>query len=214
MNKLFLIAILTMIASTSCSQNFESIKQELLVIHKEDQDIRHEWIAALNHPTHSTKTIDSLGKIMETKDSVNIIHVSRILDDYGWLGKDKIGPDANQTLFLVVQHSDLEIQQKYLPMIRKASLVGDASKSHLALLEDRVALREGKMQIYGSQVGQFLGSKEYYILPLKDPETVDVRRAEVGLQPLADYVKQWKIVWDPQAYIKQLPKIKELNGFK
>ena len=211
---MFLIAILTMIASTSCSQNFESIKQELLVIHKEDQDIRHEWIAALNHPTPSTKTIDSLGKIMETKDSVNIIHVSRILDDYGWLGKDKIGPDANQTLFLVVQHSDLEIQQKYLPMIRKASLVGDASKSHLALLEDRVALREGKMQIYGSQVGQFFGSKEYYILPLKDPETVDVRRAEVGLQPLADYVKQWKIVWDPQAYIKQLPKIKELNGFK
>ncbi len=214
MNKLYLLGFMIVIASTSCAQDYDSIKQELLVIHKEDQDIRHQWIAALNHPTPSPKIIDSLGKIVDTKDSVNIIHVSKILDSYGWLGKDKIGADANTTLFLVVQHSDLRIQQKYLPMIRKASLVGDASKSHLALLEDRVALREGKMQIYGSQVGQLLDSKEYYILPLKDPETVDVRRAEVGLQPLADYVKQWKIVWDPEAYIKQLPKIKELNGFK
>ncbi len=214
MNKLCLIGLLVVIAGTSCAQDYQSIKQELLAIHKEDQNIRHELIAARNHPTPSTKTIDSLGKIMETKDSVNIIQVSKILDSYGWIGKDKIGADANQTLFLVVQHSDLGIQQKYLPMIRKATLVGDASKSHLALLEDRVALREGKMQIYGSQVAQFLGNNEYYILPLRDPETVDVRRAEVGLQPLADYVKQWKIEWDPKAYIKQLPKIKALYGFK
>ena len=213
MNKLCLIGFLILIASTSCAQDFESIKQQLLVIHKEDQDIRYEYIAAMNNPTLSTTIIDSLGKIMQKKDSVNLIHVSKIIDSYGWLGKDKIGADANLTLFLVIQHSDLVIQQKYLPMIRKAALVGDASKSHLALLEDRVAFRERKMQIYGSQVGQFPDSQEYHILPLKDPESVDVRRAEVGLQPLADYVKQWKIVWDPKEYIKQLPKIKELYGF-
>ncbi len=114
----------------------------------------------------------------------------------------------------MLQHSYLNIQLKYLPLIRKASLSGDASKSHLALLEDRVAFRQGKLQIYGSQVGQFPDSKEHYVLPLLDPESVDVRRAEVGLQPLADYVKQWKIVWDPKEYIKQLPKIKELHGIQ
>ena len=214
MNKGYIITFLTIIVSSACGQDLEQIEKELLNVYQEDQAIRHEYIAAINNPSPSTKIIDSLGRIMHRRDSLNLIRVSKILDTYGWLGRDKIGGDANSTLFLVVQHSDLKTQQKYLPLMQKAVLAGNASKSDLALLEDRIALREGRLQIYGSQIGQFPGNNEYYVLPLLDPESVDLRRAEVGLQPLAQYVKQWKIVWDSQEYIKQLPKIRELNGIK
>ena len=94
-----------------------------------------------------------LKKVTE-KDSINLIFVKKILDEYGWLGRDIIGRQGNLTLFLVIQHSDLETQEKYLPMVREAVKKGDVYMSNYILLEDRVALRQGKRQIYGSQIGR------------------------------------------------------------
>ncbi len=42
---------------------------------------------------------------------------------------------------------------------------------------------------------------------IRNPENVDKRREEVGLQPLADYVKEWQIKWDVEQYKKDLEKI-------
>lgn len=142
-------------------------------------------------------------------DSINLKKVTSILDEYGWLGTDKVGGQGNMAIFLVIQHAELEVQLKYLPMMREAVKAGNARGSSLALLEDRVALRQGKRQIYGSQVGRDPDTDEHYVLPLDDPENVDARRAEVGLPPLADYAKRWDIVWDPVAYLKMLPELEE-----
>jgi hypothetical protein len=144
---------------------------------------------------------------MMHKDSINLGKVTEILDKYGWVGVDKVGGQANQTLFLVIQHSDLKTQQKYLPMMREAVKNNNASSSSLALLEDRVALGEGKKQIYGSQIGYDNETNTEYVLPLEDPDNVDKRRATVGLGPLADYVKRWNIIWNIEEYKKQLPEI-------
>lgn len=146
---------------------------------------------------------------MIATDSANIIRVTKILDEYGWLGKDKLGSTANSALFLVIQHSDLKVQERYLPMMRIAVKEGRAAGSSLALLEDRVALGQGKLQIYGSQVRMNHAVNTNYVLPLIDPDNVDERRAAVGLGPLADYVKIWKMVWDVEAYKKLLPQIME-----
>jgi hypothetical protein len=138
-------------------------------------------------------------------DSINLQKVTQILDEYGWLGTDKVGGRGNMAIFLVIQHADLEYQVKYLPMMREAVKAGNARGSSLALLEDRVALRQGKRQIYGSQIGRDPETNEHFVLPLDDPIHVDERRTEVGLPPLADYVKRWEIDWDPEAYLKILP---------
>lgn len=100
------------------------------------------------------------------QDSINLIKVIEILDKNGWVGADKVGGQANQTLFLVIQHADLKTQQKYLPMMREAVKMNNASGSALALLEDRVSLREGKRQIYGSQIGTDEETQLHYVLPL------------------------------------------------
>ena len=144
-------------------------------------------------------------KIINEKDSINLIKVKSILDKYGWLGADVIGGQGNITLFLVLQHSDQATQEKYLPMLRNAVKNGKAQGSSLALLEDRVALGQGKKQIYGSQIGRDKETKLYYVSPLEDPENVDKRRAAVGLQPFAEYVNQWQIKWNVEQYKKDLP---------
>jgi len=183
------------------------LQAKLLAIFDDDQVIRQQFISAQKEFGYQSKQVDSLGKIMSYKDSINLIKVTEILDKNGWVGIDKIGGQANQTLFLVIQHSDLKTQQKYLPMMREAVKNKNANGSALALLEDRVGLGEGKRQVYGSQIGQDNETQKYYVLPLDDPDNVDKRRAEVGLGPLADYVKRWDIIWNVEEYKKLLPEI-------
>lgn len=116
----------------------------------------------------------------------------------------KVGNAANQALFLVIQHADLATQQKYLPMMRDAVKNKNAQGGALALLEDRVALREGKKQIYGTQIGTNLETNKSIVSPLEDPDNVDKRREKIGLPPMAHYVKRWNIVWDVEEYKKTL----------
>lgn len=185
-------------------------KLSLEKVYETDQGLRLEYIAAQKKDGFKSKKVDSLVKLMNYHDSLNTVTVTQILNKYGWLGEDKVGNKGNLTLFLVIQHANLKIQQKYLPMLRNAVKKGNAKASSLALLEDRVALREGRKQIYGSQMSSVPDHPEkYYLSPLIDPDNVDKRRASVGLQSLADYVKQWNIIWDIEAYKKMLPQYEE-----
>jgi hypothetical protein len=126
----------------------------------------------------------ALWEDIQYHDSINVIRVTALLDTYGWPGKDEVGETAASAVFLVIQHADLKVQEKYLPLMREAV--------------------KQKKQIYGSQLSGD-GSGTYQIDPLEDPRNVDKRRAAVGLGPLADYLKRWNIVWDAEEYIKNAP---------
>ena len=152
--------------------------------------------------------------MMVEKDSVNLIRVTKILDEYGWLGPDIVSERGNTALFLVIQHGDITTQEKYLPMMREAVANGKAKGSSLALLEVRVAIRQGKKQIYESQIGREPETGRYYVQPLEDPDHVDERRAAVGLSPLAEYVRMWGIPWDVEKYKKALPVIEKIEQEK
>jgi hypothetical protein len=188
--------------------DYKSIEAELLQIRVEDQKYRLQQNDVEKKHGRDSQQMQDLWKVIKETDAANLIKVTAILDNYGWLGADQIGPKANGTLFLVIQHSDLATQQKYLPMMRTAVRDGKANASALALLEDRVALGQGRPQIYGSQImrDQTHGGK-YYVRPIADPDKVDERRAAVGLEPLADYVKKYDIVWDVEAHKKEMPEL-------
>ena len=174
-------------------------------IYDDDQTYRQQISEIQDKYGRESEEMKNQWEIIKEKDSINLIKVKKILDEKGWLGADIIGGKGNQTLFLVIQHSDIETQEKYLPMMREAVSKGNASASSLALLEDRVSLRKGGKQIYGSQIGYDKESDEYYVLPLLDPDNVDNRRAEVGLGTIQDYISRWKITWNAEEYKKKLP---------
>lgn len=178
-------------------------------IFKDDQGLRRQYRDVEEEYGRNSEEIKALWKQIAQKDSLNLIKVRKILDTRGWLGEDIIGRNGNSTLFLVIQHADLEIQKKYLPMMREAVKKGNARASSLALLEDRVALRQGKKQIYGSQIGRDPETGEHYLSPLQDPDNVDQRRAAVGLGPLQDYISHWNMTWDVEKYKKELPELEK-----
>lgn len=188
--------------------NFDKPLVALLdTIYDEDQGLRREISEVEKEFGRNSEEMKAHWALIQKKDSINLIKVQEILDERGWLGPDVIGGKGNMTLFLVIQHADLEVQEKYLPMMRDAVKKGNARPSSLALLEDRVALRNGEKQIYGSQIGRNPETGEYYVSPLKDPLNVDKRRAEVGLPPLQDYVSNWGIEWDAEEYKEELPEL-------
>ena len=91
-------------------------------------------------------------------------------------------------------------------MMREAVKAGKASSRSMALLEDRVGLGKGELQVYGSQIGTDQETGKMYVLPLLDPDKVNERRAEVGLGPIEEYISNWDLEWDVEEYKKNLPK--------
>ena len=187
------------------------LQAELLTIYDEDQKYRKQIHETLKEFNDDSKEMQDLWKITLQNDSINLLKVKKILDEKGWVGKDKVGAQANSALFLVIQHSDLETQKKYLPMMKEAVLKGNANAGSLALLIDRIEIREGRKQIYGSQIGTNPNTKTEYVLPLIDPDNADKRRAEVGLGSMSDYVKNWNLIWDVEKYKSDLPELEKLN---
>ncbi|MEJ1240286.1 DUF6624 domain-containing protein [Chryseolinea sp. T2] len=199
------------VKNDSIEANYDKpLQAELLKILQEDQAIRRLYIAESNKLGFDHPRVDSLGKVMQHTDSINLVRVKPILDEKGWVGPGKVGKPASQALFLVIQHSDLATQEKYLPMMREAVKKGDAGSDELALLEDRVALRKGNKQTYGTQLHTNSETKQLYVAAMIDPDHVDERRDAVRLGPMAEYVRRWNIVWNVEEYKKQLPEYERL----
>jgi hypothetical protein len=210
----FLVSVASMYGQSVPQKTVEAGYNKLLAaqldsIFNEDQQYRVQSDEIEKKFGWDSKESKNLWKIINKKDSSNLVIVTSILDTYGWLGPDVVGGKGNQTLFLVIQHSNRATQEKYLPMIREAVKNGKAQGTSLALLEDRVALAQGKKQIYGSQVAQDPVTHAYYVRPLEDPDNVDKRRAEVGLGPMADYVSRWEIKWGVEQYKRELMKLEK-----
>lgn len=171
-------------------------------IFQEDQSYRLQADEIAKTDGRTSEAFKSIWKTINEKDSLNQIIVQKILDERGWLGSDVIGDKGAQTLFLVIQHADISIQEKYLPMMREAVNKGNANPANLALLEDRVALRQGKKQVYGSQIWIDNETGKPYVAPLEDPDKVDERRSAVGLGAFQDYLSLFGIIWDVETYKK------------
>lgn len=164
------------------------LRAKLKNMMRKDQEIRYKYLNARKTAPHDTSLINALVEEMIKIDSMNLSEVYKILDSCGWVGKEQVG-DACDAIWIVIQHSNLNIQKKYLPLIQEATKKGDISRLKLAMLEDRINVWSGLPQKYGSQI--INGS----IAPLLDTLRVDEWRKEVGLQPLSEYAKHLGVEW-------------------
>jgi len=177
-------------------------------IHRSDQAGR-EQLSILIKNNASKATKDSLWKCIRETDQEDLKKVELIIDKYGWQGPQDVGLDASEALFLVLQHADLATQQKYLPLVADAEKNGKTLSSNLALLEDRIAIRTKKMQLYGSQIFTDKTTGKSLPYPIADPDDLDVRRKKMGLPPMADYMRSMNIDWDLNQYKLALPNIEK-----
>ncbi|TDQ06218.1 DUF6624 domain-containing protein [Pedobacter metabolipauper] len=171
-------------------------------IYNIDQSTRMAYFNAKQR-NESAAVIDSLYRHMHNADKDNLLKVNVIIKQYGWLGPQKVGITGSQGLFLVIQHADLKTQEYYLPMIRAAEKNGEILSSNLAILEDRICMRNGKKQVYGSQGFTDKETGKKYIYPIIDIDNLDERRKAMGMPPMHEYVAGW----NAEDYKKDLSKI-------
>ena len=209
MIKIIVSLAMLLASSIATSQNQpQSIQTQLDSIWKTDQDIRFELIKLQQEGKMNSDETKELVQQMKTQDSVNLEKVESILQN-GW--PDDLNMQGNQTIFLVIQHADLQTQKEYYAVIEKAVQDNKTFPANLALLKDRMALREGKKQIYGSQIFIDSNTGKKYVQPLQNPEGVDKLRAEVGLPSMETYLQQsFQMDWNLKEYYKNLPEIEKL----
>ncbi len=182
------VAASSVVAQEEAAPTDEATRMKLAEMLRRDQEIREKITPLFAKADRDQAEFLRLAQEMAVIDEENLKELERIIERVGWPTSDRFGEDGSRAAFLIVQHAPFEAQQKYLPLLREAVAKGGARGSDLALLEDRVLVREGKQQRYGSQVS-FGADGTPRLDPVEDPATLDERRKSVGLPPIADYLK-------------------------
>jgi hypothetical protein len=121
-------------------------------------------------------------------DAGNLTWRKVVVAEAGWPGRSVVGKDGAHAAWLLAQHADRDpaFQRRCLDLITEAVKSGEASPADLAYLTDRVLLAEGQHQEYGTQM---TGREDGWVpRRLRDPETVDERRAAMSLGPLSENI--------------------------
>lgn len=110
----------------------------------------------------------------------------RLIPSNGWFLISRDGKEAAQNAFMLLQHSDIELQKEELPVLEQLAEQGEVRGSDYALLYDRVQLYLHLPQRYGSQL--VCKDHTYQTYDLEGPEQVDQRRRDIGFtQTLKEY---------------------------
>ncbi|HEY0021167.1 MAG TPA: DUF6624 domain-containing protein [Longimicrobium sp.] len=162
------------------SAGIDALRRELLQMGRLDQEVREGFSAERVQDTAY------VGRMMRV-DSAHTTRMREILRTHGWPGISLVGEDAAAAAFLLVQHTaDNDLQRTALSLMEAAPR-GEVSLPDLAMLSDRVRVRQGLPQRYGSQFSLVDG--RWIADPIDDLARLDERRASMGLPPMADYVR-------------------------
>lgn len=167
----------------------ESLQIELIKMYINDQYVRSNLMTELIEKYDFTKPeviIDSFG--MST-DETNTNRLKEIIEEFGFPTKALVGKDAMDGVFIIIQHSiDIEWQKSQLLYIENAVKNRDMDEQDYAYLYDRIKMRAGEPQLYGTQFEKVDRIKKTLELAdTADLENLDQRRREIGLMPIAMY---------------------------
>lgn len=126
---------------------------------------------------------------MEAVHNENAALLARVFDAVGWPGRRDFGDDGAGAAFLILQHAigHPDLQRRGLALILDAIPEGQANPLDAAYLSDRIAIFEGREQTFGTQF-DWDADGQLSPAPVRDPETLDERRASVGLPPMAETI--------------------------
>jgi hypothetical protein len=175
------------------------LRRELLQRKDREQVLRFEIIKFYNKkgitpgaPITDPKVqaeFKALQEKLNKVDDDNRKWLQGVIDKHGWPGKSLVGKNAAGAAWLLVQHADADRPfQKRCLALMKGLPRGEVELPSIAYLTDRVLVGEKKKQLYGTQL-QPNAKGELIPQPIEDESRVDQRRREMGMEPLAEYLK-------------------------
>jgi hypothetical protein len=191
-SRLFIsLAVIVACAAACSDQSGEETRAQLLEMGRTDQEVRERIMGLLNDSGPAALSTDEFRSLFEEQqlvDERNFLGLEAIVTEHGWPDERLIGEEATGAAWIVMQHASIERQKRFLPLLRQAVAENRALASNLAMLEDEIALADQGKQIYGTEITMTDGKA--MIAPVADPETIDERRASVGLPPIEEYLRR------------------------
>lgn len=106
----------------------------------------------------------------------------------GWFRESVYGEEAAGAAFLIVQHSNVDLWRRFVPVLEPLVATGEVDDQRYGLMYDRLAINEGRPQRYGTQMTCKDGRWVIDYANLEDPDNADARREAMGFaQTLAEY---------------------------
>jgi hypothetical protein len=189
-------AVATVGSGSASPAGDRDLRRELTRMGKEDQLHRDEMMSLMKRGLGDPEVQRRFAEVTQVQDEIdrrNMERLAGILQQQGWPGISRVGKKASGAAFLILQHAGLEDQKRYFPLLKAAAVLKEASAADTAMLEDRILMREGKKQVYGTQLSTNKTTGKLELWPIENEATVDARRATVGLPSLAEYLKYFDL---------------------
>ncbi|CAA7621125.1 conserved hypothetical protein [Magnetospirillum sp. LM-5] len=160
------------------------MRDHLLQLAEQESKLRHRLAL-------SGELLEGYHPEIRAIHEANARELELAIDDEGWPTADEIGDDALEAAFLIALNamSRPSFQRRCLTHMKMAANRGEIPARHAAMLEDRIRVLEGRPQIYGTQL-DWDEDGHLAPLPIDAEESLDQRRAKVGLPPLAQALAQ------------------------
>jgi len=117
----------------------------------------------------------------------NVARLADIVAVHGWPGRSQVGDEAASAAWRILQHAIDEpaVMRRLASVVAAAAARGDADPAHVAMLEDRIRVLEGRPQRYGTQYDwDETLTAMVPMIGVEDPDDLDARRAAAGLPPM------------------------------
>ncbi|MEO0574417.1 MAG: DUF6624 domain-containing protein [Pseudomonadota bacterium] len=168
-----------------------SVQAQITQLWREDQSARGAYIGA---KTDDDRGVAFWAQRLATAhasrvDEKSTRYMRNLLQDIDWVDQDRYGKDVSAHAWILVQHADDHVGLQQLALDRMTPFLasGGIKPANYAYLWDRVAVNTGKLQRYGTQpTWECSDSGQLTLQPMEDPEGVNARRAEMGLNTVEE----------------------------
>ncbi len=163
--------------------DYKNIAEKIIELKNADLTLRNKLI-------QNGQLSEGYNEQMKELHNENAKILNEIIDTIGYPTIDKVGKEANEATWLVIQHSIEQpiFMKKCLKLLKKAVNESKADLKSLAYLTDRIAVFEGKPQLYGTQ---FDWDENENLSPniFDDLTKVNERRKSIGLNTLEEQIE-------------------------
>lgn len=160
--------------------HYESVAREIIELQNADLRLRDELL-------RDGRLFDGYHPEMEAMHHRNAEILNDIIDKIGYPTIGKVGKEANEAAWLIIQHSigRPEFMKKCAALLERAVTEDQADAKHFAYLSDRIAASEGRPQLYGTQF-DWDENGEMSPSSFDDLGKVNQRRKAIGLNSLEE----------------------------
>lgn len=179
---IYVLTLVMLSSGLACSSNagFDSgLREELLAMAEVDDELRSQVLDA------ESADMEQLRELQESEVE-QTAQLKEILEAHGWPGVKMVGHDGAAAAWTLLKHADIDTKQRALELIEESDDAG-VPATEIAFMTDEVLVAFGKPQLYGTQFAMAHGSLVQQ--PVDDRDSVDARRARIGLPPLEEYLE-------------------------